>query len=184
MTSRKILAVVSNYGYWGVELSGPMAKLDDAGYELVIATPAGARPVALPPSYDIAFVDPPLGKRVTTESDARQVMTLEASPRLDHPIDLSAWFPERPYFSASNFLREWEHYFELLRERDADLVEYDGLLLVGGSGPILDMVNNQRVHDLVLGFYRADKPIAAICYGVACSRATSTSACPFSAAST
>jgi putative intracellular protease/amidase len=28
-------------------------------------------------------------------------------------------------------------------------------------------VNNQRVHDIVLGFYRADKPIAAICYGVA-----------------
>lgn len=168
MPSRKILAVVSNYGYWGVELSGPMAKLEEAGYEIVIATPTGARPVALAPSYDTTFVDPPLGKCVTTACDAQQVMALEASAKLDDPIDLSAWFPERPYFSNASFLRDWERYFDLLRERDAELTQYDGLLLVGGSGPMIDMVNNQRVHDLVLGFYRADKPIAAICYGVAC----------------
>jgi putative intracellular protease/amidase len=30
------------------------------------------------------------------------------------------------------------------------------------------MVNNQRVHDIILGFYKLNKPIAAICYGVAC----------------
>ena len=93
MPSAKILAVVSNYGYWGVELSGPMAKLEAAGYEVVIATPTGARPVALPPSYDPAYVDPPLGKPVTTEADARQVRELEASSKLDDPIDLSAWLP-------------------------------------------------------------------------------------------
>ena len=29
------------------------------------------------------------------------------------------------------------------------------------------MVNNQRLHDLILGFWNAKKPIAAICYGVA-----------------
>jgi putative intracellular protease/amidase len=168
MSSHRVLAVASNYGYWGVELSGPLAKLEEAGYEVALATPTGARPVALPPSYDPTFVDPPLGKRVTTEADARQVLALEASSRLDDPIDLSAWLPERPYFSAPGFLREWERYFETLRERDAELRAYDGLLLVGGSGPILDMVNNQRVHDLVLGFHRAGRPIAAICYGVAC----------------
>jgi putative intracellular protease/amidase len=46
--------------------------------------------------------------------------------------------------------------------------DYAALLLVGGSGPIVDMVNNQRVQDLILGFYHANKPIAAECYGVAC----------------
>ena len=30
------------------------------------------------------------------------------------------------------------------------LKEYDAILLVGGSGPIVDMANNQRVHDLIL----------------------------------
>ena len=45
---------------------------------------------------------------------------------------------------------------------------YDALFIVGGSGPIIDLVNNFRVHDLILGFYRAGKPIGAECYGVAC----------------
>jgi len=32
--------------------------------------------------------------------------------------------------------------------------DYDAMLIVGGSGPIIDLVNNQRVHDLILGFYK------------------------------
>ena len=42
----------------------------------------------------------------------------------------------------------------------------------------MDIVNNQRVHDLILGFYNKKMPIGAICYGVArwSSRGTSTSA--------
>jgi putative intracellular protease/amidase len=167
-TARKILAIVSNYGYWGVELTGPMAKLEAAGYQVVLATPTGARPIALPPSYDTSYVDPPLGVNVTTERDAQQVLAFKDSPRLDHPLNLSEWFPRRPYFSAPDFLREWERYFALVKQRRSELSEYAGLLLVGGSGPIIDMVNNQRVHDVILGFYEQDKPIAAICYGVAC----------------
>ncbi len=167
-TQKKILTVVSNYGYWGVELTGPMTKLERAGYELVFTTPNGERPVALPPSYDTSYVDPPLGKCVTTSFDANQVMEIKDSPKLNNPINLSKWFPERPYFSATNFIREWETYHAQLKERSLDLEQYAGLLLVGGSGPIVDMVNNQRVHDLILGFHKADKPISAICYGVAC----------------
>jgi putative intracellular protease/amidase len=123
--------------------------------------------VALPPSYDTKYYDPPLGKCVTTEFDAKQVMGIKDSPKLDRPINLSEWFPERPYFCQEGFLRAWEAYYAKVKERWADLSKYSGLLLVGGSGPIVDMVNNQRVHDVILGFYRADKPIAAICYGVA-----------------
>ena len=33
---------------------------------------------------------------------------------------------------------------------------------------MVDMANNRRVHDLILGFLRQDKPIGAECYGVAC----------------
>ena len=33
---------------------------------------------------------------------------------------------------------------------------------------MIDMVNNQRLHDVILGFYHQDKLIAAECYGVAC----------------
>lgn len=167
--SKKILAIMSNYGYWGVELTGPMVKLEQAGYELEFATPRGERPVALPPSYDTSYFDPPLGVHVTTEADAKQVMSIKDSPKLDNPINISKWIPERPYFSAESFIRQWEQYFKTIRERKDEIEKkYDGLLLVGGSGPILDMVNNQRVHDIILNFHRLDKPIAAICYGVAC----------------
>jgi putative intracellular protease/amidase len=165
---KKILTVVSNYGYWGVELTGPMVKLEAARYELAFATPKGARPIALPPSYDTEFFDPPLGMPVTTEADARQVRELKDSPKLDNPIDISQWFPERPYFSAEGFLRKWEAYHARVQELQRSLAaEYAGLLLVGGSGPILDVVNNQRVHDITLGFHAVSLPIAAICYGVA-----------------
>ena len=166
--TKKILAVMSNRGYWGVELTGPMAKLEQAGYTLDFVTPTGERPEALPPSYDTEYFDPPLGVCVTTPEDAAQVKHIKDSPKLDRPINLSKWMPERPYFSGDKFLRAWEDYFRKVKRRQEEMTAaYDGLLLVGGSGPIVDMVNNQRVHDVVLGFHRADKPIAAICYGVA-----------------
>ena len=158
---KKILTIVSNHGYWGVELTGPMVKLEKAGYELVFATPKGERPVALPPSYDTAYFDPPLGVCVcvTTPEDAAQVKSIMDSPKLDRPkldrpINLSGWFPERPFFSEKDFLRAWENYFRTVRQRWQELDDYAGMLLVGGSGPIVDMVNNQRVHDVILGFHQ------------------------------
>ncbi|MCG8425976.1 MAG: hypothetical protein MI754_01305, partial [Chromatiales bacterium] len=166
--AKKILTIVSNFGYWGVELAGPRKKLVEAGYTLTYTTPKGERPVALPPSYDTDYLDPPLGCHVTTESDAKLVEEIKDSPELDNPINLSEWFPERPYFSQEHFLRAWEAYHQTVLQRYKELEEYAGLLLVGGSGPILDMVNNQRVHDVILGFHKLNKPIGAICYGVAC----------------
>lgn len=165
---KKILTVLSNFGYWGVELTGPMVKLEAAGYKLAFTTPKGARPIALPPSYDTNYFDPPLGVKVTTEFDAKQVISIKDSPKLDNPINLEKWFPERPYYSTANFVRALETYYKTVKERCKELEQYSGLLLVGGSGPIVDMVNNQRVHDLIMGFYRQNKPVAAICYGVAC----------------
>ena len=166
--TKKILAVMSNRGYWGVELTGPMVKLEQAGYTLDFATPTGERPEALPPSYDTEYFDPPLGVCVTTPEDAEQVKSFKDSRKLDNPINLSEWMPECPYFSTHTFLRAWEDYFRKVKQRQEEMTAaYDGVLLVGGSGPIVDMVNNQRLHDIVLGFHRADKPIAAICYGVA-----------------
>lgn len=166
---KKILTVLSEFGYWGEELIGPIETLDQAGYTVDFITPKGHRPHALPPSMDPSYIDPPLGKAVTSKEVAAKVKTVEASSRLENPLSLTALFPERPYPSSATFIRDFERYNDALDVAAAQVSsQYAALLLVGGSGPIVDMVNNQRVHDLILSFYRADKPIAAECYGVAC----------------
>jgi putative intracellular protease/amidase len=165
---RQLLVTLSEYGYWGEELVGPVEAFDAAGYRVNFATPTGKRAHALPPSLDADYLDPPLGRPVTTADMARRARELDASDRLDNPLSLAELIPERPYYSAINHLRLLEQYH---RQRDAavrDLVDtYDALVLVGGSGPIVDLANNERLHEVVLGFVAAGKPILAECYGVA-----------------
>ena len=62
--AQKILTILSEYGFWGEELLGPLETFDAAGYEVHFATPQGRRPRALPPSMDAGYVDPPLGRSV------------------------------------------------------------------------------------------------------------------------
>jgi putative intracellular protease/amidase len=165
---RKILTVLSEFGFWGEELVGPLNVLDAAGYEVVFMTPKGRRAHALPPSMTPGYLDPPLDKVVTDEYYAKATQDIDKSPRLDNPLNLSTWFPERPFFNSPNFGHGLEAYYTERDNRWKELEQYDALLIVGGSGPIVDMVNNQRLHDVILGFLALNKLIAAECYGVAC----------------
>jgi putative intracellular protease/amidase len=165
--SKRILMILSEWGYWGEELIGPLETFDEAGYEVDFATATGKRAPALPPSMDPEYIDPPLGRSVTSQEVADKVKAIDQSPRLDDPISLKDLLPERPYHSSPNFLREQEAYYKEAERVGNELTEkYDAICIVGGSGPIVDLANNQRVHDVILTFYRADKPIAAECYGV------------------
>jgi putative intracellular protease/amidase len=166
--TKKILIVLTEWGYWGEELLGPLETFDAAGYEVTFATPIGKRPHALPASMDPNSIDPPLGRSVTSPEVARKVRELDESNRLNNPINLSEWLPERPYWSAPSFLRDMEAYYRALEGVQKDLEQYDTMLIVGGSGALVDLANNQRVHDLVLSFYHMGKPVAAECYGVTC----------------
>jgi len=168
MAKRKILMVLSEFGYWGEELIGPLQHFDAAGYQVDVATPNGKKPPALPPSMDPSYVDPPLGRPVTSEEVAQKVRNLDDSDRLANPISINEWVPERPYWSSPNFLREMETYYNRLSELENDIASYDAVLLVGGSGPIVDMANNEKVHGLILSFLKLGKVIGAECYGVAC----------------
>jgi putative intracellular protease/amidase len=166
--SKRILVVLSEYGYWGEELVGPVEAFDRQGYQITFMTPTGKRPHALPPSLDAEYVDPPLGRSVTTRYMARRARELDESSRLDNPVSLQALIPERPYYSALNHLREVEEYHRQLEAATGDLVSgFDALVIVGGSGPIVDLANNERLHEVVLSFVAADKPVLAECYGVA-----------------
>lgn len=171
MAVKRILIVISEWGFWGEELIGPLETFDKAGYEVQFVTPTGRRPLALPVSADATFVDPPLGKVVVSAEMARKVKEIDNpdNPRLATPINLSDWFPENPYPSSANYLREREAYFKALDARKEEIArKYDTILLVGGSGPLADMANNYRVKDLIRCFYELGKPVAAECYGVTC----------------
>jgi putative intracellular protease/amidase len=170
---RRILVLVSEWGYWGEELVGPVEVFDAHEYDVQFVTPTGKRPNAIDVSMDPDFVDPPLGRPVTSEEMGEKVKLWDdpktpAGKRLEKPCDLAGWFPERPYFSSPFAVRMLERYYRELAAAKEDLQAFDALLIVGGSGPLVDLANNQRVHDLILGFYRAEKPIAAECYGVTC----------------
>lgn len=170
---RKILMLLSEWGYWGEELIGPLEEFDKAGYQTAFITPHGNRPNAILVSKQPQYVDPPLGRSVTSQEMAAKVIaiddpTSDQGKRLNIPRSLKDWLPERPYWADPQFVRLMEIYYLKLEIAQKEITEYDALIIVGGSGPIVDLANNQRVHDLILAFYKAGKPIAAECYGVTC----------------
>jgi putative intracellular protease/amidase len=171
--NRRILILLSEWGYWGEELVGPLGEFDRVGYDVDFCTPNGRRPNCIPVSMDPDFFDPPLQRSVTSREMAARSREIddpstEQGRRLDNPINLAAWFPQRPYFAASQFVRLLENYNWDLEVAVRGIDKYDALLIVGGSGPIVDLANNIRVHDLILAFLAAGKPIGAECYGVTC----------------
>lgn len=43
--------------------------------------------------------------------------------------------------------------------------DYDALFVVGGQGPMVTMIDNQKVHSFVADFYESGKVTAAVCHG-------------------
>lgn len=166
--NKRILIVLSEWGYWGEELVGPLEAFDAERFESTFMTPKGTKPRALPPSMDPSYVDPPLNRTVVTEEMARKVRELEQTDRLNNPRSLAEVLPEYPYWSVPDYLRKLEAYYQTIEHAQSDLDQYDALLIAGGSGAMVDLANNSRVHALILSFYNKDKPIGAICYGVTC----------------
>ncbi len=166
---KTVLFVVSEWGYWGEELIGPLEACDKAGYKVEFCTPTGKKPTALQVSMDPTYVDPPLGRPVTSKEMAEKVRAIVASGRMDSPKSLASWFPQRAYPSSATYLRDMEAFHEKVDSLVvSELTKYDALVIVGGSGALVDLANNSRLHELILGFVKLDKPIAAECYGVSC----------------
>ncbi|WP_164102835.1 type 1 glutamine amidotransferase domain-containing protein [Candidatus Laterigemmans baculatus] len=166
---KNVLFVVSEWGYWGEELIGPLEACKGAGYNVEFLTPTGQKPAALVVSMDPEYIDPPLGRSVTTKEMAEKVRAFTQSNELDRPRSLKEWFPQRAYPSSPTYLRDMEAYHKRVDAIVAkELPQYDAMVIVGGSGALIDLANNSRLHDLILGFHKLDKPIAAECYGVTC----------------
>ena len=165
----KVLFVISEWGYWGEELIGPLEACDAAGYDITFVTPTGQKPTALSVSCTPGYFDPPLGRSVTSEEMAEKSTKVAQSDRLNSSKNLSSWIPSRPYPSSPTYLRDMENYYKKIDTIvDYELAQYDALVIVGGSGALVDLANNTRLHELILGFVKLNKPIAAECYGVSC----------------
>jgi putative intracellular protease/amidase len=166
---KNVLFVLTEWGYWGEELIGPLEACEKAGYKIEFLTPTGDKPTVLTVSMDPSYIDPPLGRSVTTPEMAEKVRAFDRSGRLDSPKNLKKWFPQRPYPSSPTYLREMEAYYKKVDSIVAnELKNYDALVIVGGSGALVDLANNHRLHDLIMGFVKLNKPVAAECYGVTC----------------
>jgi putative intracellular protease/amidase len=172
--AKKVLIAVSEHGFWVEELLKPLDRLQEAGieYDFIVAT-GEKTPFPDAGSLNASYVDPPLGRPVTSREMAERGRTTDWEAMFANRMVLTDWFPVRPYLSAgageAGYLVALEQYYTARQKTwDERLGAYDALLLVGGGGPILDMVNNSRLHNLILGFYYANKPIAAECYTVTC----------------
>jgi len=166
--NKKVLVAVSENGFWVEELVLPLDHLKKAGYQVDFVTPTGALPFPDGASLDSVYIDPPLSRSVTSAEMAERGKNTNWEELFAKRINLKDWFPVRPYLSANNYVGSLEKYYTARSKAWEKIAGYDAFLLVGGSGPIVDMVNNPRLHDLILGFYYADKPVAAECYTVTC----------------
>jgi len=48
---------------------------------------------------------------------------------------------------------------------DVDPAGYDALFVVGGQGPMITMIDDERLHTFVADFYEAGKVLAVVCHG-------------------
>jgi putative intracellular protease/amidase len=168
--AKKVLIALSERGFWVEELLKPVDRLKEAGiaYDFVVAS---GKEVPFPDgaSLDDTYVDPPLGRPVTSKEMADRGKKSDWKAMFAARTALTSWMPLRPYLSTSrNYLEELEKYYTERSRAWKRIDAYDGLLLVGGGGAVVDMANNNRLHDVILGFYYQGKPIAAECYTVAC----------------
>lgn len=136
---KKILVIASNYGLWAEELQAPWDALKNAGHELTLATFRGMTPLPGKMSMDPNFIDPMQGVAINPQEVVDRVNEILDTGEWDHPIRIS----------------------------DANMDDYDALVIVGGAGSALDIAGNMEVHDLVYKAYKSGKIIGALCYAVA-----------------
>jgi putative intracellular protease/amidase len=136
---KKLIVCATNYGVWAEELQAPWDALRAAGHELTLATPRGRKPLPLVMSMDPSFMDPKQNYQVNPQAVCDRTKELVAGDEWANPVKFA----------------------------DLDMKDFDGIVMAGGLGTMLDYANNIPLHTLVLDAYKSNKLVAAICYAVA-----------------
>jgi len=139
MNNKKILIIASNYGLWAEELQAPWDALKKAHFELTLATKTGKTPLPMKISMDPEMIDPKQNYRVNPPEVVKRVYEILNQGEWDHAIKIS----------------------------DADMDDYDSLVMVGGPGSPLDLTGNPFLHALLLKAYQSKKIIGGLCYTIA-----------------
>ena len=137
--AKKVLICATNYGSWGEELQAPWDVIKNAGHEVTLTTPLGKKPLPLVVSVDPDFVDPIQNYKTNPP---------EVCTRIKELVDGDEW--ANP-----------------IKFKDANMADYDAVVLTGGLGAMIDMCNNYNLHKLIMDAYKSDKLIGALCYAVA-----------------
>jgi len=135
---KKVLVLATNYGTWGEELQAPWDALKKAGHKVTLATPLGKKPLPLAVSVDPNFVDPIINFATNPPDVCKRIKELTDGNEWANPIKF----------------------------KDADMKDYDAIVLTGGLGAMIDMCNNYNVHKLLKDSVKQDKLTCALCYAV------------------
>lgn len=135
----KVLVCATNYGSWGEELQAPWDELSKAGYDLTLATPKGLKPLPLTISVDPDFVDGVQNYKTNPPEVCDRIKELVMGDEWAHPIKI----------------------------KDANMADYDALVLTGGLGAMIDVANDYNTHKLIKDAFYDGKIIGSLCYAVA-----------------
>ena len=139
MNKHKVLIPLPSYGCDPSEVAIPWKVLSQKGFEIVFATPNGH----IAETDKIMLTGEKLGLMksiLAARKDAAQAfLELQKTASFRNPI-------------------KWEEINES---------EFDGILLPGGHDkPVKEYLESSILQDLIVQFFKEDKPVGAICHGV------------------
>lgn len=137
--TKKVLIPLPSYGFDPTEVAIPWQQMSKNNIELVFATPNGEK------------------------ASADSIML--KGTRLDFwKFLLQA---KKDAVSAYSNLEKYESFCTPLKYRDAQALHFDAILLPGGHDKgVKEYLESKILQNLVVDFFKAEKPVGAICHGV------------------
>ena len=133
----KIAIVVSSVGYHWEEVFDVYREIQEAGGTVEFFSEHGAPAKPDPRSVEHKPFLSKLGLGVDEDFGPESPLGKQLSVRLESDL--------KPF-------------------SDLDAKSFDGIYLPGGHGALYDVCPSPRLHEAILEFYRAGKPIAALCH--------------------